>query len=229
MAIGLIGKKLGMSQLFDEEGRAIPVTLIEVGPCPILQVKTQETDGYTALQLGYEELDPSKAVGKGKRHRSGMSKPELGHAKKAGAAPHRVIREVHIDDAGEYEVGQKLIVDVFEAGEKVDVTGVSKGRGFAGNIKRHNQSRGPESHGSMYHRRPGSMGMSSDPSRVFKGKKLPGQMGNKRSTIQNLRVVKTDPENNLLFVRGAVPGHNNGYVVVKKAIKAVQKAQRKSA
>jgi len=226
MPIGLIGKKLGMSQIFDESGRLVPVTLIEVGPCPILQVKTLESDGYEALQLGFEELDAEARKKNSGRQRTGLSLPLIGHAKRAGFNPQKIIREVRIDNPGDYTVGEKLEVDVFNPGEKVDVSGVSKGRGFTGTIKRWNTSRGPESHGSMYHRRPGSAGGASDPARTFKGKKLPGRHGGKSSTASNLSVVKTDPDKNILFVRGAIPGHNNSYVVVKKAIKFIAKAKK---
>lgn len=225
MPIGIIGKKIGMSQIFDDSGKLIPVTLIEAGPCPILQVKTAELDGYAAIQLGFDALEARK--GNPNRKRSGLTKPELGHVAKSGQAPHRVIREVRLDDVeGDYEVGQTLTTEVFAEGEKVDVTGFTKGRGTAGTIKRHGTSRGPESHGSMYHRRVGSAGGASDPARTFPGKKMPGRYGNSRKTVLNLRVVKTDPEKNLLFVRGAVPGHNNAYVLIRKATKV--KAAKKN-
>lgn len=208
MAIGLIGKKLGMTQIFDEEGRAIPVTVIEAGPCPVLQVKTPDTDRYSAVQIGFEELRPRRA-----------NKPAQGHAKKAGTKPHRVVREFRVDEPAAFSVGQVLSIDLFADGEKVDVVGVSKGRGFQGVIKRHKAARCAETHGSMYHRRPGSGGASSDPSHTYKGKIGYGRMGAERSTAQNLRVVRLDKEKNLLLVRGSVPGHNNGYVMVAKARK----------
>jgi large subunit ribosomal protein L3 len=216
MSLGLLGKKLGMSQIFDENGTLVPVTLIEAGPCPILQKKEKDKDGYNALQIGF---DP-----KPKRR---VSKPEMGRFNKSNVSPVRFIREIHIQDASKYEVGQVLDVEVFKKGEKVDVTGLSKGRGFAGTVKRHHSKRGPESHGSMYHRRPGSMGGSSDPSRVFKGKALPGHMGNARCTILNLKVVRTDKDKNLLVLRGSVPGHMNSYLIIRKSVKG-QREKRKA-
>ena len=208
MLLGLLGKKLGMSQIFDENGRLVPVTLIEAGPCPILQKKEKSKDGYDALQIGFDPK-PKRLT----------NKPEMGRFNKSNVSPIRFMREIRIQDVSKYEVGQVLDVEVFKEGEKVDVTGISKGRGFAGTIKRHHTSRGPESHGSMYHRGPGSMGGSSDPSRVFKGKALPGHMGNSRCTIQNLKVVKTDKEKNLLVLRGSVPGHMNSYLLIRKSVK----------
>lgn len=209
MLLGLLGKKLGMSQIFDEDGRLVPVTLIEAGPCPILQKKEKIKDGYDALQIGFDPK-PKRLT----------NKPEMGRFNKSNVSPVRFMREIRIQDVSKYEVGQVLDVEVFKKGEKVDVTGISKGRGFAGTVKRHHSSRGPESHGSMYHRRPGSMGGSSDPARVFKGKKLPGHMGNSRCTILNLQVVKTDKEKNLLVLKGSVPGHMNSYLLIRKSVKA---------
>ncbi len=209
MLLGLLGKKLGMSQIFDEDGRLVPVTLIEAGPCPILQKKEKSKDGYDALQIGFDPK-PKRLT----------NKPEMGRFNKSNVSPVRFMREIRIQDVSKYEVGQVLDVEVFKEGEKVDVTGISKGRGFAGTVKRHHSSRGPESHGSMYHRRPGSMGGSADPSRVFKGKALPGHMGNSRCTILNLKVVKTDKEKNLLVLKGSVPGHMNSYLLIRKSVKA---------
>lgn len=232
---GLLGKKLGMTQIYDSDGRPVPVTLIEAGPCYVLQVKTVEKDGYNAVQLGFDPKDEKRA-----------KKPELGLIEKineelekqwkaaAGEAqadegrkgkrrerpeklrPMRYVREIRVPDPSIYEVGQRIDVDIFEVGEKVDVIGTSKGRGFAGTVKRFGTRRGPETHGSMYHRRPGSLGASSFPSRTFKGKVMPGHMGNRRTTILNLRVVQTDTERHLLAVKGSVPGHINGYVVIRK-------------
>ena len=213
MTLGLIGKKLGMSRIYSERGSIVPVTVLQAGPCRVLQVKRGSTDGYSALQIGF-----------GSRAERKVNKPMAGHFKKAGADPARVIREFRIDDVNEYDVGKSIDVGIFKVGEKVDVTGISKGRGFAGTIKRHKTSRGPETHGSHYHRRPGSMGGSADPSRVWKGKKLPGRMGGKRSTVQNLLVVQIDTARNLILVRGAVPGHNDGYVMVAKSKKGRSKA-----
>ncbi|MBX6394560.1 MAG: 50S ribosomal protein L3 [Alicyclobacillaceae bacterium] len=205
---GILGRKLGMTQVFDEEGRVIPVTVIEAGPCVVLQKKTVEKDGYVAIQLGFGEKKLRRA-----------NRPEIGHAAKAGTTPKRYIREIRDVDIDQYEVGQELKADVFAPGELVDVTGISKGKGFAGAIKRHNQSRGPMAHGSKYHRGPGSLG-SIAPNRVFKGQTLPGRMGGERVTVQNLKVIKVDPERNLLLVKGAVPGPRNGFVTVRSAVKA---------
>jgi len=211
MMKGILGKKLGMTQVFLEDGRVVPVTVIQAGPCVVLQKKTPETDGYTAIQLGFEDK---------KEHRA--NKPEKGHAAKAGTGPKRFIREIRDVDLDQYELGQEIKVDIFSEGELVDVTGTSKGKGFTGAIKRHNQSRGPMSHGSKYHRRPGSLG-SIEPNRVFKGQTLPGRMGGERVTIQNLEVIKVIPEKNLLLVKGSVPGIRKSYLIIKSAIKQVQK------
>lgn len=208
MSIGLLGKKLGMTQIFDDAGTSIPVTLIEAGPCPILQKRMPEKDGYSALQLGF-----------GPRSAKNVSRPMLGHFKKAGADPLSYVREMRVDDVGPYEVGQQLNVELFEVGERVDISGVSKGRGFSGTIKRHSTHRGPTTHGSHYHRRPGSSGQSADPARVVKGKKNPGQYGNSRVTMQNLKVIGTDPEKNILVIKGSVPGSTNGYLIISKSVK----------
>jgi len=202
----LIGKKLGMTQLFEESGRVTPVSVIQAGPCPIVQVKTVEKDGYSAIQIGFGEIR-EKLVSGGRK----------GHFKRAGVEPCRVLQEVRVDDPSEYKVGDALDVKVFEGTERVSVVGQSKGRGFAGTIKRHNFSRGPETHGSKNVRAPGSVGLCATPSRIFKGKRLPGRMGGQRATIKNLKVVQIDAENNLLFVKGAVPGANNSFVFVRKA------------
>jgi len=206
MTKGILGKKLGMTQVFTNEGNVVPVTVIEAGPCVILQKKNLENDGYEAIQIGFDTQ---------KEHRA--NKPDLGHAKKAGTTPKRFIKEIR-GAFMNYEVGQELKADLFVSGEYVDVTGISKGKGFAGSIKRHNQSRGPMAHGSRYHRRPGSMGAVA-PNRVFKGKPLPGRMGTDKITIQNLEVVKVDMERNLLLVKGSIPGPKNSYVVVKESVK----------
>lgn len=216
MTLSLLGKKLGMTRIYDEAGTVIPVTVVQAGPCPVLQIKRRETDGYTAVQIGFGEKPERKAT-----------KAELGHFKKAGAAPRRFVREFRIDDAGAFEVGKNLDVEMFSIGERVDVIGVSKGRGFAGTIKRHHTTRGPETHGSMYHRRPGSMGASSDPSHVWKGKVGAGRLGNSRVTTQFIKVVGVDKEKNILLLRGSVPGHENQFVVVAKSKKAERRAQRK--
>lgn len=208
MPLGILGKKLGMTQVFDNQGTLVPVTVIEAGPCRILQKKIKEKDGYSALQLGFD-TKPEKAT----------NKPEAGHFKKTSSEPVRFIKEVRVDNGDEFQVGQTIGVDIFKEGERVDVSGISKGRGFAGTVKRHHTKRGPESHGSMYHRRPGSMSASSFPSRVFKGKKLPGHMGAANATILNLVVVKTDKEKNLLLIKGCVPGHINSYLIIKKPVR----------
>ena len=203
---GLIGKKIGMTRIFDEAGVQIPVTVIEAGPCAVVQVKSDESDGYRAIQLGFGAQKAKRA-----------SKAEVGHAAKAGleAAP-RLMREFALDNGEEYEVGQQLTVEVFEAGDRVKVTGRSKGRGFQGVVKRHGFAGRPASHGHSQSRTPGSMGPGTDPSRVIKGKKLPGRMGGTRSTIRNLQVVRVDGERNLIFVKGGVPGARNGYVLISK-------------
>ncbi|MFV9511660.1 50S ribosomal protein L3 [Tepidibacillus sp. LV47] len=205
MAKGILGKKLGMTQIFTEEGNVVPVTVVEAGPCVVLQKKDLENDGYEAIQLGFDDKKESRA-----------NKPELGHVKKAGTAPKRFIREIR--GMTDYEVGQVIKADLFTQGEYVDVTGISKGKGFAGSIKRHNQARGPMAHGSRYHRGPGSMGPIA-PNRVVKGKPLPGRMGHERVTIQNLEIVKVDPDRNLLLIKGSIPGPKNSYVIIKEAVK----------
>ncbi len=203
---GLIGKKIGMTRIFNEAGVQIPVTVIEAGPCPVVQVKSDETDGYSAVQLGFGAQKAKRA-----------SKAEVGHAAKAGleAAP-RLMREFALENGEQYEVGQELTVEQFEAGDRVKVTGRSKGRGFQGVVKRHGFAGRPASHGHSQSRTPGSMGPGTDPSRVIKGKKLPGRMGGTRATIRNLQVVRVDGERNLLFVKGGVPGARNGYVLISK-------------
>ncbi|WP_308636585.1 50S ribosomal protein L3 [Paenibacillus silvisoli] len=202
---GILGKKLGMTQVFTADGNVVPVTVIEAGPCVVLQKKDQENDGYAAIQVGFSDKKESRA-----------NKPEIGHAKKAETAPKRYVRE--FKGIAEYEVGQEIKVDVFAAGEFVDVTATSKGKGFQGNIKRWNQSRGPMAHGSRYHRGPGSMG-SIQANRVPKGKHLPGHMGNETVTIQNLEIVRVDAERNVLLVKGSIPGPKNSFVKVKTTVK----------
>ena len=209
MTKGILGKKVGMTQYFTEAGELIPVTVVEVTPNVVLQLKTIENDGYEAVQLGFDDLREVLS-----------NRPAKGHVAKANATPKRFIREFNNVELGEYEVGQEITVDVFKAGDIVDVTGTSKGKGFQGAIKRHGQSRGPMAHGSRYHRRPGSMGGASFPSRVFKGKALPGQMGGDRITIQNLEVVKVDAERNVILIKGNVPGSKKSLVEIKTAIKS---------
>ncbi|NNV07013.1 50S ribosomal protein L3 [Geobacillus sp. C56-T2] len=213
MTKGILGRKIGMTQVFAENGDLIPVTVIEATPNVVLQKKTIENDGYEAIQLGFEDISEKRA-----------NKPQIGHAAKANTAPKRFIREIRGANVDEYEVGQEVKVDIFSEGDIVDVTGTSKGKGFQGAIKRHGQSRGPMAHGSRYHRRPGSMGAIA-PNRVFKTKNLPGRMGGERVTIQNLKIVKVDPERNLLLIKGNVPGPRKGLVIVKSAVKAAKKAK----
>jgi len=205
MTNGLLGKKLGMTQIFDET-RFTPVTVIEAGPCRVVTIKTKERDGYESVQLSFGEVKERK-----------LSKAELGHLKKAEAPATRVLRE--FQKVGEVAVGQSINVDIFKKGDWVDVIGISKGKGYQGVVKRHHYAGGPESHGSMFHRHPGSMGASSYPSRVWKGKTLPGHMGGRQITAQRLKVVESRPDENLLFVRGAIPGAANGLIMVRKSKK----------
>ncbi|MBE9485740.1 MAG: 50S ribosomal protein L3 [Chloroflexi bacterium] len=207
MINGLIGKKIGMSQMYAADGQRIPVTVLEAGPCIVLQKKTADTDGYESVQLGF---------GAKKAHRT--NKPEMGHFKKAGKGAFAHIREFKV--AEEYQVGDEVICDIFKPGDRIDVTGTSKGKGFQGVMKRWGFAGGRASHGSMFKRGPGAIGQSAWPSKVFKGKKMAGQMGNARVTTQNLIVVDVRPEQNLILVRGAVPGSKNGLVVIRKGIKA---------
>ena len=209
MEKAILGKKLGMTQLFCEDGALIPVTVIEAGPCVVVQKKTAETDGYEAVQLGFADKAERK-----------MNKPQKGHFDKAGVAYKAFLKEFRLDDISSLNVGDEIKADIFAAGDVVDVTGKSKGKGFAGTIKRYGTHRGPMTHGSGYHRGVGSMGGSSDPSRVRKGKKLPGHLGNVRVTVQNLAVAKVDAEKNLILVKGAVPGPKNGLLYIKNAIKS---------
>jgi len=206
MVSTLIGKKLGMSQLFSPEGEATPVTVIQVGPCTITQIKSVDNDGYNALQLAFGEKKPR-----------GTTKPLLGHFKRCGKGPFKVIKEVKVDDVDDFELGQEISADIFQVGELVHVIGKSKGKGFAGTIKRWNFSRGPMSHGGMNKRPPGSIGCSASPSRVIKGRKMPGQMGNRRVTVKGLKIVDVRPEENIILVKGAVPGARNGVVLIIKS------------
>ena len=209
MKKALIGKKIGMTQIFDDKGRVIPVTVIEVMPNVVAQVKTVETDGYDAVQLGYGEVKESK-----------VNKPIKGHYTKASLAPKKHLREFRLDSVEGIKVGDEFKADLFAEGDKIDVQGTTKGKGFQGVIKRHGQSRGPMGHGSMYHRRPGSMGSTSTPGRVFKGKKLPGHMGMETVTIQNLDVVKVDMDKNVILVKGSVPGVKGAILKIKSSVKA---------
>ena len=206
MVNALIGKKLGMSQLFSPDGEVTPVTVIQAGPCTVTQIKSVDRDGYNAVQLGFGERKPQRT-----------KKPLLGHFKKSGKGPFAVLREVRVDDVGEFELGQEVSADIFQVGELVHVVGRSKGKGFAGTVKRWNFSIGPRSHGGMNKRPPGSIGCSATPSRVIKGRKMPGQMGNRRETVKGLMVVDVRPEENIILIRGAVPGGRNGVVFIKKS------------
>jgi len=203
--IGLLAEKIGMTQLFDEQGRVIPVTLLAAGPCPIDQVKTKETDGYGALQIGF-----------GKKRESLIPKGLQGHLKKHKAAGVRSLKEVRVDDVSPFTVGQELTVSLFEVGSKVDIIGISKGRGFAGVVRRHHFTAGRETHGTVTHKQPGSIGASAYPSRVIKGKRLPGRMGADRVTVKNLHVVGVDPEQNLIWIRGSIPGPPRATVLIRK-------------
>ncbi|HCX63802.1 MAG TPA: 50S ribosomal protein L3 [Eubacteriaceae bacterium] len=204
----IMGKKIGMTQIFDDNGAFVPVTVIEAEPCLVTQVKNVETDGYNAVQIGTGAVKENRVI-----------KPKKGHFDKNELAYKKTLKEFRVESVEGCKEGDEIKVDVFEAGDKIDVTGTSKGKGFAGTIKRHNQSRGPMKHGSHYHRSPGSMGASASPSRVFKGKKLPGQMGNKQITVQNLEIVKIDSERNLILVKGAVPGVRGSMITVTETVK----------
>ena len=205
---GILVKKLGMTQIFTEEGIVVPVTVVEAGPNVVTQVKTVEKDGYNAIQVGFEDAKEKS-----------LNKPQKGHLAAANVLK-KHLKEFRVDAVEEFTVGQEIKADLFAAGEKIDVTGTSKGKGFQGPIKRHGQSRGPESHGSRYHRRPGSMGACSFPGRVFKNKKLAGHMGSVKVTVQNLEVVKVDADKNLILVKGAIPGPKGSMVTIKEAVKS---------
>ena len=214
-----------MTQIFDENGVLIPVTVLQAGPCVVTQVKTVENDGYSAVQVGYGEakdkIVAKDVAGKKVVNAHGVNKAQQGHFEKAGVESKKFVKEFRFDNAEEYQVAQEIKADIFQAGDKVDATATSKGKGFQGAIKRHGQSRGPMAHGSKYHRHAGSNGACSDPSRVFKGKKMPGHMGNVKVTVQNLEVIRVDAENNVILVRGAVPGPKKSLVVLKESVKSV--------
>ncbi|MBC7339420.1 MAG: 50S ribosomal protein L3 [Firmicutes bacterium] len=209
---GILGRKLGMTQVFDEAGRAVPVTVVKAGPCVVVQKRTPARDGYSAIQLGFEEVKEGR-----------LNRPRRGHLARAGVRPVRILRELRVPDAEAYQVGQDLRVDLFKPGDRVDVTGISKGKGFAGGVKRWGFGRGPMAHGSKYHRGTGSLAtggrMSGGGGRVFPGRKMPGHLGAERVTVQNLRVERVDPEHDLLLLRGAVPGPRGGLVIVRSAVK----------
>ncbi|MBR0278309.1 MAG: 50S ribosomal protein L3 [Clostridia bacterium] len=208
MQKAILAKKLGMTQIFDEMGRVIPVTVVEAGPNAVVQKKTVENDGYEAVQVGFVDLKEKKAI-----------KPVKGHFAKAGVTPKKFIRELRLDDTSGLNVGDEIKADIFAEGDKVDVAGITKGKGYAGTIKRWGQHRGPMTHGSGYHRGPGSMGMCSDPGRVYKGKRLPGHMGVDRVTIQNLAIVKVDADKNIILIKGGVPGPKGGLLIIKNTVK----------
>ena len=211
MKKAILATKVGMTQIFNEDGVLTPVTVLQAGPCVVTQVKTEENDGYSAVQVGYVD----------KREKL-VNKPMKGQFDKAGVSYKRFVREFRFEDAESYQPGQEIKADIFAAGDKVDATAISKGKGFQGAIKRHGQSRGPMAHGSKYHRHAGSNGASSDPSHVFKGKKMPGHMGHEKVTVQNLEIVRVDAENNLLLVKGAVPGPKKSLVTIKETVKSAK-------
>ena len=226
MKKAILATKVGMTQIFNEDGTLTPVTVLQAGPCVITQIKTEENDGYNAVQVGFADkkdkiINKDKSGKKEIVHRHGLTKAEQGHFAKAGVSGKRFVREFKLENAGEYELAQEIKADIFEVGDKVDATAISKGKGFQGAIKRHGQHRGPMTHGSKFHRHAGSNGAASDPSKVFKGKKMPGQMGNKKITIQNLEVVRVDAENNLLLIKGSVPGPKKSLVTIKEAVKSI--------
>lgn len=208
MKKGIVGRKVGMTQIFNDDGHAVPVTVIEAGPCVVVQKKTLESDGYNAIQIGFK---PKKT------HR--VNRPLMGHLRKAAKGAFYFLRELKVDDADGFELGQEIKADIFSEGDYVDVTGYSKGRGFQGVVKRHGFAGGPGSHGSMFHRAPGAIGQCASPSRVWKNQKMPGQYGNERVTVLNLKIVKIFPEKNLMLIKGAVPGSRNGMVIVRNALK----------
>lgn len=209
MKKAILGRKIGMTQIFDEDGKVIPVSVVIAGPCVVVQKKTEEKEGYNAIQVGFEDIREKL-----------VNKPEKGHFAKANIAPKRFLRELRLENARDYNVGDVLKADVFAVGERVDVSGVSKGKGYQGVIKRWNAHRGPMSHGSKYHRGVGSMGASSFPSRTFKNKKMPGHMGNENVTVQNLEVVRVDADKNLILIKGGIPGPKKGLVIIKDSVKA---------
>ena len=225
MKKAILATKVGMTQIFNEDGTLTPVTVLQAGPCAVTQIKTVENDGYEAVQVGFVDkkdkiINKDKGGKKEIVHRHGVTKAEQGHFAKAGVTGKRYVREFKFENASEYELGQEIKADIFAAGDKIDATAISKGKGFQGAIKRLGQHRGPMAHGSKFHRHQGSNGACSDPSKVFKGKGMPGHMGSKQITIQNLEVVRVDAENNLLLVKGAVPGPKKALVTIKETVKS---------
>ena len=226
MKKAILATKVGMTQIFNENGALVPVTVLQAGPCVVTQIKTVENDGYKAVQVGFVDkkekiVNIDKSGKKEIVHRNGVTKAEKGHLDKAGVSGKRFLKEFKFDNAEEYTLAQEIKADIFAVGDKVDATAISKGKGFQGAIKRHNQHRGPMAHGSKFHRHAGSNGAASDPSRVFKGKKMPGHMGSKKITIQNLEIVRVDAENNLLLVKGSVPGPKKSLVTIKETVKCI--------
>jgi large subunit ribosomal protein L3 len=213
----IIGKKIGMTQIFSETGKVIPVTLIEAGPCVVTQVKTRDKNGYNAVQLGFEEVREDR-----------LTRPQLGHLKNKGLKPLRYLSEVRVDDPRQYQLGQEIRVDIFSKGDRTDINGISKGKGFAGVIKRHGFGGGPGSHGAHFHRAPGSIGACATPSRVFRGKRLPGRMGAERVTVQNLEVVDVKPERNLLVVKGCVPGPRGSLLFIRESVKGRKRSKKRA-
>ena len=210
MKKAILATKVGMTQVWGESGQLIPVTVLQAGPCTVTQIKTVENDGYEAVQVGFGDIREKL-----------VNQPETGHFKKAGVDVKRFVREFRLENTADYTIGQEITADIFAAGDHIDATAVSKGKGYQGAIKRHGQHRGPMAHGSKYHRHAGSNGAASDPSRVFPGKKMPGQMGHVQVTVQNLEVVRVDKENNLLLVKGAVPGPKKSLVTIKESVKSL--------
>ena len=226
MKKAILATKVGMTQIFNEQGVLTPVTVLQAGPCVVTQIKTVENDGYKAVQVGFVDkkekiVNIDKSGKKEIVHRNGVTKAEKGHLDKAGVSGKRFLKEFKFDNAEEYTLAQEIKADIFAVGDKVDATAISKGKGFQGAIKRHNQHRGPMAHGSKFHRHAGSNGAASDPSRVFKGKKMPGHMGSKKITIQNLEIVRVGAENNLLLVKGSVPGPKKSLVTIKETVKCI--------
>lgn len=225
MKKAILATKIGMTQIFNEGGVLVPVTVLQAGPCVVTQVKTVENDGYAAVQVGFVDkkekiVNVDKNGSKEIRNRHGVTKAEKGHFDKAGVSYKRYVREFRFENAADYTVADEIKADIFAAGDKLDATAIAKGKGFQGAIKRHGQHRGPMAHGSKFHRHQGSNGSSSDPSRVFKGKGMPGHMGAKKITVQNLEIVKVDVENNLILVKGAVPGPKKSLVTLKETVKS---------
>ena len=225
MKKAILATKVGMTQIFNEHGVLTPVTVLQAGPCVVTQVKTEDNDGYKAVQVGFVDkkdriVNTDKNGKKEIVHRHGVTEAEKGHFEKAGVTGKKFVREFKFENAEEYALGQEIKADIFAAGDKIDATAISKGKGFQGAIKRHNQHRGPMAHGSKFHRHAGSNGAASDPSKVFKGKKMPGHMGSKKITVQNLEVVRVDAENNLILVKGSVPGPKKSLVTIKESVKS---------